>query len=81
MAQQDSQPQSGGFPTLDWFVGDIISDPYALHVQTGAPPGDYTLQVGMYLLETLTRLPAYDSSGARLPGDAIPLDVQVEILP
>ncbi|MFC2015961.1 glycosyltransferase family 39 protein [Chloroflexota bacterium] len=80
-AQKDSQPQSGGYPTLDWFRGDLISDPYSLDVEAGAPPGAYAVLVGMYLLETAERLPAYDASGVRLPDDGIPLGLSVQVLP
>jgi mannosyltransferase len=80
-AQQDSQPQGGAFPTRDWFPGDIIPDEYLLPLPDDVPTGEYTLEVGMYLLETAERLPAHDAAGARWPNDAIPLDLTIEVLP
>jgi hypothetical protein len=43
----------GQFPTGTWQPGDTVVD---LH-QLSLPPGNYTLQVGLYELATLQRLP------------------------
>lgn len=56
-AQMDSEPQGGSLPTDRWPTGDVIQDNYALTLPADAPPGKYTLQVGMYVLETGVRLP------------------------
>jgi len=80
-AQQDNQPQSGGFPTTEWLPGDVIRDEYVLALPPDAPPGEYTLEVGMYRLETGERLPAYDADGRRWPEDAIRLDLSIEVMP
>jgi len=52
VAQADSQPRGGDFPTSVWQPGDRIADSYSLQ----APPGRYTVEVGMYDLPTLQRL-------------------------
>jgi hypothetical protein len=52
VAQADSQPRGGDFPTGLWLPGDRIADNYSLQV----PPGRYTVEVGMYFLPTLQRL-------------------------
>lgn len=52
VAQADSQPHGGDFPTSAWRPGDRIADSYALAV----PPGTYTVEVGLYYLPTLERL-------------------------
>jgi hypothetical protein len=80
-AQQDSQPQGGAFPTADWFPGDIIPDEYRLAFPVDVAVGEYDLEVGMYLLATAERLPAFDASGTRWPNDAILLDLTAEVLP
>ena len=80
-AQQDSQPQGGEFPTTEWLYGDVIRDEYTLALPTDAPPSEYTLEVGMYRLETGERLPAYDADGQRWPDDAIRLDLSIEVAP
>ncbi len=80
-AQKDNQPQSGGFPTVEWFPDDMIADEYTLTLSPNAPPGEYTLEVGMYHLETNTRLPAYDADNKRWPQDAIRLDLAITVVP
>jgi hypothetical protein len=67
LVQADSQPGAGTFPTSRWMAGQTIVDEYALE----APPGDYQVQVGMYLLATGKRLPAFDAAGERLANDRI----------
>lgn len=52
VAQADSQPRGGDFPTSVWQAGDRIADSYSLQ----APPGRYTVEAGMYELATLQRL-------------------------
>jgi len=52
VAQSDSQPRGGDFPTSVWLPGDAITDRYSLAL----PPGRYTVEVGMYYLPTLERL-------------------------
>ena len=52
-AQADGQPRGGAFPTSAWRRGDVVDDPRSVAV----PPGDWTVEVGMYNLATLQRLP------------------------
>ncbi len=79
-AQQDNRPQGGTFPTVEWLPGDLIVDEYRLAVRPEAPPGRYTLEIGMYRLETGERLAAYTADGQRWPDDAIRLPVVVEMV-
>ena len=70
-AQMDSEPQGGSLPTDRWTVGQVVRDNYALTVSADTTPGPHVLEVGMYLLETLERLPVRDpDSGAPL-GDRV----------
>jgi hypothetical protein len=55
-AGQDSEPLSGGYPTAQWFVDDTVVDRHVLQIDPNAPAGEYQLETGMYLLETMTRL-------------------------
>jgi hypothetical protein len=73
--QSDSEPCQRSYPTSAWTLGDIVRDNLRIPVADDAPPGEYQLQVGFYLLETMVRLPAVDSSGQALPGDAAVLGV------
>lgn len=64
--QMDSEPQGGSLPTDRWPVGSVIQDNYALTLAAEAPPGTYTLQVGMYALETGARLPVQGAAEDRI---------------
>ena len=69
LAQADSQPLRGTYPTSFWDVGEILVDPYELAVPSGVPPGEYELYAGMYLPATGERLPSADGGDAiRLTG-------------
>ncbi len=70
VAQADGPPAGGDYPTSFWAPGEAIADARWLSLD-GVAPGTYRLYVGMYLLETGERLPAFDASGARLANDAI----------
>jgi hypothetical protein len=70
LAQTDSQPLRGTYPTSHWDAGGRLVDPYLLEVPPQVPPGEYELLVGMYLLTTGERLPLFDAGG-QLIGDAI----------
>jgi hypothetical protein len=74
-AGHDSQPDGGHYPTRAWQPGQTILDVHPLTIPAGAPPGDYQIEAGLYLLETMTRLPASDAAGDRLPGDSVMLGV------
>jgi hypothetical protein len=69
-AGHDGQPDGGHYPTRGWQPGETILDKHTLSVPEEAPLGDYRLEVGLYLLATLQRLPAVDGDGLPLPGDA-----------
>jgi hypothetical protein len=71
--QMDSEPQGGGLPTDRWTVGQTIEDNYALTVDADASPGPHLLEVGMYRLETLDRLPVRDADTDQLLGDRVVL--------
>lgn len=77
-AQVDSEPQGGGWPTDRWAPGELVRDNYALTVDTAAVPGPHALEVGMYLLATMDRLPVRDpESGAELGDRIVVATVQV----
>ncbi|MBI2939691.1 MAG: glycosyltransferase family 39 protein [Chloroflexi bacterium] len=47
-AQNDAEPLAGRFPTTLWAPGQDIEDHYGILVPPGAPPGTYSLYVGLY---------------------------------
>ena len=55
--QDDSLPLRGSYPTTRWEEGEIVVDFYHLPVSPEAPAGEYEIEIGMYLLSTLERLP------------------------
>jgi len=65
--QRDYWPVEGTRLTTSWQPGEIIRDPYEVRLWPEAPTGDYTVHIGLYLLETLQRLPV-------LNADSLPLD-------
>ena len=66
----DSEPQGGGLPTDRWATGEVVRDNYAL-VVAGTASGPHVLEVGMYLLETLERLPIHDPDTGAPLGDRV----------
>jgi 4-amino-4-deoxy-L-arabinose transferase-like glycosyltransferase len=72
-AQLDGEPCQRSYPTSIWNPGEIVRDQLAIAIPEDAPPGDYQLKIGFYLLEDMTRLPATSATGERFPDDAAPL--------
>jgi 4-amino-4-deoxy-L-arabinose transferase-like glycosyltransferase len=62
-AQDDGYPLGGDYPTSFWETGEVVADRYELILDPGAPEGGYQLEVGLYLLPSLERLPVLDDEG------------------
>ncbi len=71
IAQIDSEPQGGGLPTDRWGAGQVVQDNYALVIDPNAGSGLHVVEVGMYLLETLERLPVRDADSGTPLGDRV----------
>lgn len=54
--QQDTPPQRGGYPTGRWLPGEFVVDAYDIILPEDLPPGDYPLEIGLYLADTGQRL-------------------------
>jgi len=63
LAQDDSFPAGGYYPTSLWRVGDIVSDVHTLALPEPYDPIGHKLIVGLYQLETLRRLQVLDETG------------------
>jgi hypothetical protein len=61
--QVDSWPVHGSYPTSQWSPGSDVSDPYEIRLDADAPAGEYRVEVGWYLLETMERLRVVDETG------------------
>jgi hypothetical protein len=72
VASQDYTPLGGAWPTMLWFPkwlpGQTAVDPYTIQVPADAPAGDYYLEIGLYHLRSVVRVPAFDGQGS-LAGD------------
>ncbi len=72
--QKDNVPQAGAYPTTLWAEGEVVVDEYEIIVKPDAPPGQYVIEVGMYLPQSGERLPVLDELG-QVQGDRILLGV------
>ena len=72
IAQVDSWPQGGAYPTLYWLPNEVVEDHYTIPVPPDAPPGEYTLLVGMYDASTGER-PVTLVDGEPVPGRYVAL--------
>ncbi len=61
VAQQDSTPLRGSFPTTLWQPGDVIQEVYNLGV---APAAGLELEIGLYTQPDVKRLPVHQPSSA-----------------
>jgi 4-amino-4-deoxy-L-arabinose transferase-like glycosyltransferase len=69
----DEPPVNGYYPTHLWSPGEVVEDIHRLTLPTDLPQGEYHLVLGLYQLDTLQRLPAFDAREERVPNDAVPL--------
>jgi uncharacterized membrane protein len=68
MGQKDNRPVSGLYPTTEWKPGEEIVDRYEIATGPEIPPGEYSIEIGLYELESGERLPVLDVMG--LPQDS-----------
>jgi hypothetical protein len=74
VAQHDSMPMNGTYPTSQWAEGEIVADRLSLDISQ-VPAGNYELALGLYR-ETdgsFPRLTVVDEQGTQLPGDRLVL--------
>ena len=67
----DGMPMGGDFPTSLWPEGALVEDERKIAL-AGLPPGEYTLKVGLYFLETMERLRVEGPNGP-VPEGAVTL--------
>jgi 4-amino-4-deoxy-L-arabinose transferase-like glycosyltransferase len=64
VAQKDSQPFDGLYPTSQWQLGETVAQPLEVDLPFDLAAGPYSLYIGLYRLDTMTRLTLEnDSSG------------------
>jgi 4-amino-4-deoxy-L-arabinose transferase-like glycosyltransferase len=75
--QKDGPPVNGGKPTTSWVDGEIIHDSITIPVYADACAGTYRLQVGLYDLETMDRLPVVSGHGEIVDDKAVLESIEV----
>ncbi len=69
VAQNDSQPRGGFYPTTYWQQGETVADQHCFSFPSNVQEGHYQVLVGMYVPESMQRLAAFDADGNRVPSD------------
>jgi hypothetical protein len=72
VAQSDDIPARQAYPTTCWQAGQRLSDSHLLSLPPDLPAGAYSMQVGMYLLASGERLPAWREGAP--PADFVQID-------
>jgi hypothetical protein len=67
VAQRDSEPGSGSWPTNEWAVDEPVTDRHGLWLPANLPDGEYQILMGLYNPDTLERVPVCCPSGDSLP--------------
>lgn len=70
VAQADRPPLAGRYLTTQWQTNEFVVDEFVLPLDFEVSDGDYQLEIGMYLRETLQRLPI-TLAGVRQPDDRL----------
>ncbi len=78
VAQHDSTPVKGVYPTSAWRPGETMVDGEYVLPLTGIAPGRYTIEVGLYHWKTLQRLDVLDWAGNPQDTRVLLADVWVE---
>jgi len=60
VGQRDAEPGGGANITTIWPVGTVMADNYGLPVLPAVPPGEYSIEIGMYSLTDGHRLPVIE---------------------
>jgi hypothetical protein len=73
IANHDSVPDNGRFPTLSWLPGMTIPDSHVIQLPADLPSGEYQVRAGMYAPETGERLPVVAGDGSIPPDNSFQL--------
>ena len=79
VAQVDTWPQGGAWPTVNWVRDQVVEDVYFLNIPRDALAGDYTLAFGVYDSLDGAQLPVRDVNGQDVPGGQLILETPVRI--
>jgi 4-amino-4-deoxy-L-arabinose transferase-like glycosyltransferase len=79
VAQVDTWPQGGFWPTANWVQGQVVDDALTLTLPGDAAPGAYRVVAGMYDALDGSRLPARDAQGRAAPDGRLLLGAPIEV--
>jgi hypothetical protein len=79
VAQRDGYPVCETRETWRWDPGELVTDEYELPVNAEAPDGLYPLYTGMYVEETLERLPVLDEHGNEIGNQVHLTDIRIGV--
>jgi serine/threonine-protein kinase len=71
LAQQDTEPRNGSYPTTQWQVGEQVRDAYTFFIPADTAPGTYWIKAGMYAPPSGPRLPVIDAGTAQTENDSV----------
>jgi hypothetical protein len=77
VAQDDSFPVNGFWPTLTWRASDVVRHNVALALPKDLPPGFYEVWTLMYSPADNNRLPVQDSTGTTILDHVVLFTVEV----
>jgi len=66
VAQVDSEPNAGRYPTVAWHVGEVVIDHQQITFKHPLPSGQITLVTGWYERQTQARVAATNAAGQGL---------------
>jgi len=78
-AQADGLPVNGMYPTWAWLKGEIVEDERLIPLEATVAPGRYHVAIGIYQLDTLSRLEVTGPDRAPL-GDEILLQTPFDVV-
>lgn len=83
LAQADSPPRYGSYPTSQWVAGEVVEDGVQLNLRD-VPPGTYQLAVGYYqqpASQQFEQLPVFNAAGELLADGRYILSTAITIEP
>jgi hypothetical protein len=72
VAQRDSQPRDGRYPSSVWDPGEVVDDRHFLALPSNLSDGVYHVVAGLYSIASNDRLPVLDGEGNPI-GDSVSL--------
>jgi len=81
VAQADSQPQSGSYPTSFWDEGEVVEDSHPILIPAEVPPGQYAIEIGLYRLDTGERLPVNGDAKGVIEVAQLPVGAGLKSVP